>query len=170
MYYKVTNTKSRVYKKLLALRKKEKSIDQSNENWVREKVKLHFFEARGSSGQGFFRTKMWTGFKFRKSDKPDPKIWKEKIVEGKVFYIPNKRTKVGKEMNFVLSTIPKTTMIDLFNVLGITINDYTSIIFPFMEVHKNTILIKLDDAIVVQDKSLIEITRTEALKIESASK
>lgn len=161
MYYKVVNTESEVYKKLHAMRTEELKMDAENEIAIDKKIGLVrgdlFF---GKKGQRHFnRTTQYDGFEFIHPEKVDLKIWKKHKVHEKIF-VPNRRTKVGKEMaDFLLNGLQSNNFMEPLDILGISINN--SLQFPYVEISEEAIILFLGNFVIPQDPNVIEITRTE---------
>ena len=160
MYYKVENKESEVYKKLHEMRIEELQIDKDNWQTIKQKTGLDFDLFLGHSGQqNFKRTRLFQGFKFNEPEKVDLKIWKRDKDHPQIF-VPNKRTKVGREMSEFLSNGLKGSRYDKpFEILGVEHNGKFS--FPYVEIVGELILIVLGDNQEPKDPNVIEITKTE---------
>lgn len=171
MYYKIENKESVVYQKLKNLRETELQREKDNLAAIKEKTGLEWdkYLGQGDSNQSFCRAKIYSGFKFKEAEKVDPKIWKlHKEHEG--IYIPNKKTKVGREMaEFLLNGIKSGLYTDVLNILGIE-HIYGKIILPYMEIVGETILLYLDDKQEPADENVIEITKKEFNQILESNK
>jgi hypothetical protein len=99
MYYKITDKESNVFQQLYELLKQEKLKKSDNEIALKAKIGLTFKTFLGEPGQQKFnRLPEYYGFKFLEpSDLIDERIWK-KDKEHPEIYIPNRRTKAGREM------------------------------------------------------------------------
>lgn len=160
MYYKILNKECEVYKKLHELRTKELQIGIENEKAIKEKVVLEYKTFLGQSGQqNFDRVTRCDGFAFLKTENVDLDIWKEHR-DYKGIYIPNKKTKQGKEMaKFLSSGLKRSSIIDLFDILGFQFNG--TFTFPFLEIKKDVIILYLGSSQEPTDKNIIEITKKE---------
>lgn len=161
MYYKITNKDSEAYKKLHAFRSNELAIEAENTKKVQEIVKLKYDSFFGKSGQQHLdRVKTYTGFVFTNPDEVDTKIWRAISEENITCYIPNIRTKVGKEMKKQLSSLKTSFITKFYDVLDIDISG--RFIFPYLEiVAEDTLILFLDDRFEMTDENFIEITRKE---------
>ena len=160
MYYKITNTECEVYKKLHEMRTEEVAMNAENERMIRAKVVLDWDRFYGGNNQqNFHRVQMYGGFCFKEHDKVDLKIWK-KHKEDDNTYVPNIRTKAGKEIsNFLEKSLQKSDFRKPFKILDI---DYgRRVTFPFVEIVGGTILLYLSDRHQPKDENVIEITSRE---------
>lgn len=159
MYYKITNKECEVYKKLHELRTKELLIKEENEKEINEKTGLEWKSFLGHSGQqNFRRTTQFSGFKFLEPDKVCLRTWKEHS-EHKGFFVPNRKTKVGREMSeFLLNGLRGSNYNQVFEILNLEhSNRFT---FPYVEIEKDIIVVYLKDE-EPKDENLIEITKKE---------
>lgn len=161
MYYKIENKESDVYVKLHDMRTKELQIEKDNEKAIEEKTGLKWNTFLGYPGQqNFRRTTQFSGFKFTEPEKVDLKIWKEHS-EHKGYFIPNRRTKIGREMSEFLWNGLKGSRYDiLFEILGI--KHARSFVFPFVEIgNDDIIVIYLHKEYQLDNENIIEITKKE---------
>ena len=161
MYYKIDNKECEVYKKLHALRLKELKIEADNITAIEEKTGLKFTTFLGNSGQqNWRRVTEYDGFKFTEPDKVDPKIWK-KHSEHEGIFIPNRKTKLGREMaEFILNGLNGSRYDSVFKILKIEHGRKFS--FPYVSVVGEIIIIFLGDSTdEPKDKNIIEITKRE---------
>ena len=164
MYYKIKNKKSEVYKKLYELRKKELQIEDDNEKAINEKIGLKYEEIFGYLGQqNHQRVTQYSGFCFLEPEKVDLKIWK-KIPEE--IYVPNTRTKKGKEMEeFLSNSLQKSNFDYVIDILGL--EDLSRFKFPFVKIAENrSIYLFLDDKHEPENEDIIEITKKEFSEIK----
>jgi len=164
MYYKIENKECEVYKKLHALRMKELQIEEENLSAIKEKIKFDFQHFLGKTGQQHFcRVTKFYGFEFLEPEKVDLKIWK-KDKEYPNIFIPNTRTKLGKEMQKFLSNgLKKSDYGDVWDILELTyLSKFT---FPFVEIVGDVIILYLDDNQESKDENVIEITKKEFYEI-----
>jgi len=162
MYYKIVNQNSKYYKELKALREEEAKMDEHNKQFVKELVKLPFTKFWGVVGQqNFFRVTEYTGFVFHEPEKVDLKLWvKHKTEEG--VYVPNKRTKAGREIAEALSNgIQKSWFDKPLEILGLETPQGKSFTYPIVIVRGDVIALHLDDVFKIDDEDIIEITSKE---------
>lgn len=167
MYYKIENKDCEVYNRLHELRTAEYQIEKDNISAIEEKTGLKWDSFVGHSGQqNFRRTTQYTGFKFTEPEKVDLKIW-QVYKENNEYFVPNKRTKLGREMQEFLSNGLKGTLYSkVWDILNLKhIGRFT---FPFVEICGDLIIVYLDQKHVPKDENLIEITSVEADKILNA--
>lgn len=162
MYYKIENKECEVYQKLRKMRAEEIQIGKDNEKAIEEKTGLKFESFLGRSGQqNFCRTPQYRGFQFTEPEKVDLKIWKQDKKRPEIF-VPNKRTKLGREMDeFLVDGLKSSLYSRPFDILGIpeTNGRFT---FPFVEVVNDIVLIFLgSESPEPQDENVIEITKRE---------
>jgi hypothetical protein len=166
MYYKIINKESEVYKKLHELRTKERQIRKDNEKAIEEKTGLKWKIFLGDNGQqNFRRVPQYNGFKFTEPDKVDLKIWKLH-EEHKEIYIPNRKTKLGREMDeFLLNGLKGSIYRKVFSILKLP-SPIRRFSLPFVEIVKGDIIILfLGDDQEPKDKNVIEITLKEFNKL-----
>ena len=160
MYYKIENKESEVYKKLHKQRTKEQQMELKNTASVIEKTGLNFKDFYGRKGQqNFNRVTSFSGFEFTEVEKVDLKIWKRHSEYNEIF-IPNNRTKLGREMQDFLNNGLEGNRFDVINdILGLeSLRRFT---FPFVEIVGEKIILYLDDQYDLDDKDIIEITKRE---------
>lgn len=160
MYYKIENKECAVYKKLHKMRTEEIRMGIENRNAVEEKVGLKFTTFLGRGGQqNVTRVTGYQGFRFLQPAKVDPEIWKLNNEHDGI-YIPNKRTKLGREMqDFLSNKLQKSWYMKPLEILGLP--DLNKFSFPFVEIAGELIIIYLDAQFEPKDKNVIEITKTE---------
>lgn len=164
MYYKIENKDCEVYKKLHALRSEETQMEEDNLKAVHEKVGLEWNLYLGRKGQqNFKRVTDYSGFAFFEPEKVDLKIWK-KDVNNPGFFIPNVRTKGGREMNLFLHGLKGHWFGVVYDALGLE-NPVGKFSFPFIhictDVCGETIIMYFGDEVVIEDENIIEITSKE---------
>lgn len=170
MYYKIENKESKVYKELHALRTKELKIEEENILAIEEKTGLKFKNSFGHHGQqNFRRVTSYIGFEFTEPEKVDLKIWK-RHKEHEMIFVPNTRTKLGRDMQEFLNNGLKGSRYDkVFKILKLA--DLTKFTFPFIEILKNdVIVIYLGDKHEPKNKDIIEITKREFLELNGIRK
>lgn len=159
MYYKIENRECDVYVKLHDMRTKELQIEKDNEEAIKEKTGLKWKEFLGHYGQqNFRRTTQYSGFVFTEPDKVDSKIWNKQ--EDGVF-VPNKRTKLGREMSeFLMNGLTGSRYDKPFKILKIP--KQRRFTFPYIEIGKNGIIVMyFDERHIPNDENVIEITKKE---------
>lgn len=165
MYYKITNTECDVYKRLHELRDREICIDYRNLAAIRKEVELDFIGILGKTDQSnCLRTNAYYGFKFADQSKVNLKIWKEDVDHEGIF-IPNKRTKLGRQMNSFLRNGLEGSWFEYpLEILGVH-HKWSRFMLPFVEISGEAILIRLDDKMEPKDENVIEITKKEFFEI-----
>lgn len=167
MYYKIENKESDVYKKLKDLRDSENQIRLDNIKSIEDKTNNKFTSFIGYSGQqNFRRVTQYVGFKFEDTANICLKTWKlDKDNEG--VYLPNLRTKSGREMSeFLCNGLKGSSIRRVEKILNMP--HYNRFIFPFIELLENEVIILfLDDKFDPTDENIIEITKTEFNKLNS---
>lgn len=159
MYYKMTNVDSPQYKELREFRENEIKIEVENKKTIQDIVKHDFDKFRGRQGQASFdRVTRWSGFLFKEPDKVDSNVWRTD-PENKGGYLPNKRTKQGKEMAKQLESMPSSSLFTFIELLEIEMTGRFS--YPFLFVCGDTLLFYIDDAFEPKGKDFIEITKKE---------
>lgn len=162
MYYKITNRECDVYKKLHTLRSKEIQIEQDNLQAVRNLVGDDWSTYLGHEGQqNFDRVTSFIGFAFRHPENLPAKTWKlDKGGHG--VYVPDLRTKKGREIKKALNGLQVSSIRLVYDILGIElIGRFT---FPFIEICTGgNIVIFFDDKTNLCEKftEIEEITKTE---------
>jgi len=168
MYYKITNKESEVYKQLHALRTKELQIEEDNIKAIENKTGLIWENSFGNHGQQTFRrVSSYSGFEFKEVDKIDSKIWKQH-KEHKEVYVPNTRTKLGKEMQEFLNNGLQGSRFDkVIEILKL--QDLRKFTFPYLEITEDDeLIIFLGDDHEPKDENVIEITKKEFKEISIA--
>ena len=165
MFYKIINTGSDVYKQLYDLRKKEQKIEESNKKIVNELVGQDFTHFIGNVGQqNFERVTQYSGFEFMHPEKLPPKVWVlDKQYGDKGCYIPNRRTKAGREMLEKLRTLPHSSIIDVFRILECEM--LGRFVFPYVEIGRDDVIVlymsdRYDETL-RKNRDIIEITKNE---------
>jgi len=160
MYYKITNKDSKVYQELHALRTKELKIEEDNIKAIEEKTGMTWENSFGNHGQQTFRrVSSYQGFEFKEAEKVDTKIWKQH-KEHKELYVPNTRTKLGREMQeFLNNGLQRSNYNRVIDILDLEhLRRFT---FPFVEIAGDLIIVFLGDEHEAKDENLIEITKKE---------
>lgn len=165
MYYKIINKDSDVYKQLYELRTKEQEIEKRNKKMVKELIGQDFTHFIGNAGQqNFERVTQFSGFEFKHPEKLPPKVWVlDKQYGDKGGYVPNRRTKAGREMLEKLRTLPHSSVFEVFEILKCEPSG--RFIFPYVEIGKDDVIVLfmsdcIDD-VLSQNKDIIEITKRE---------
>lgn len=167
MYYKITNKECDVYEKLHKMRTDEKIMDENNLKSIKEKVKLDFKNSLGYHGQqNFRRVSEYEGFEFIDVDKVDPKIWVKSKDHDNIF-IPNRRTKLGREMfDFLRNKLSYSYFYAPFDILNIEVPGRFK--FPYVEIYNDIIVLFIDDKFIIEYENVIEITKKEFEEIRDS--
>ncbi len=165
MYYKITDKESELYKKLHTLRTKELQLEESNKKLIKEIVGDDWNWFVGRMGQqNINRCTQYSGFQFRHPENLPPKAWVlDKEYGDKGVYVPNRRSKAGKEISEKLSRMPHSSMFDVFEILECEIGGRFTI--PYVEICKSgEIIVYMDDKYDLEKNfnEVIEITKREA--------
>lgn len=169
MYYKIENKDSKIYKKLHELRLNEIRIEKDNLAKVKERIGHSFSNFLGHHGQqNLHRTTQYIGFVFDNPEELDSKVWKKhKDVDD--VYVPNRRSKLGKEIEeFLRNGLEGSMYVTVFEILEVE-DIYGSFMFPFVEIVEDNIYILLDSKQEPKSEDVIEITKREfnnTLKID----
>lgn len=115
IYYKVTDTKSDMYKECSEFLQHEAELRKAQKEAIEARVPK-FKNYRGT--KGFDRIVTFIGFIFDEPEKLDPKEWKTELVEGYPLSTPNKRTKKGKELMKFLRSFERTNCWDAEDLLA----------------------------------------------------
>lgn len=159
MYYKITDKDSNLYKEIRALREEERRMDEENLAAINKRIPYKWIDARGRCQIGPFRTNICRIFIFEDSENVDPEIW-EKHPDYPGYFRPNEQTQPGKEMyRFLNEELPTIPISRLYNILGMPWSDKWQ--FPFLELVVDTLLLFVDDRIVLREPCFIEITSVE---------
>ena len=158
MYYKIENKECEVYKKLHEFRLQELQIEKDNLEAIKKKINIKFENFYGYRGQICFqRINQYAGFEFTELDKIDHKIW-NRLKENLNIFIPNKRTKQGRDIsNFLSNELKSSSFFKLRNLLGLETN--RNMKFPFLDIENDVIILYLDDKVEIKDENIIEITK-----------
>jgi len=162
MYYKIENKECEVYKKLHEMRAEELKMEEENRQLINEKTGLKWEKFLGHKGQqDFNRVTSYVGFVFTEPEKADSKIWKQH-AKYKEAFIPNKRTKLGREMSdFLNNGLKGHRFLDVFDHLGIEYPN-SKFTFPYVEICGDVIVLFIDEKSKITDENIIEITSKEA--------
>lgn len=163
MYYKIVNKESEVYQKLHHMRSEELQFEKDNKKAIEEKVGLKWQLFLGRIGQqNFGRVTTYSGFVFKEPEKVDLNIWKKsKQIENG--FVPNLRTKAGREMDkFLRNGLKRHWYGDVYDNLGLE-HPGGRFTFPFVSICGKVILLMIDDELT--DANIIEITKTEFTQI-----
>lgn len=164
MYFKITNKDSDLYKRLRELREREIRIEESNLEKIKIKVELPFDGTFGHEGQqNWGRVTTYDGFCFTELDKVNPKVWKKHPEHDDVF-VPNLRTKLGREMAvFLHSGMESSYYRSVLDILGI--DHIRRFSFPYLEIANDILILYIDDRFCPfkeeENPDLIEITKRE---------
>jgi hypothetical protein len=164
MYYKIINKDSLVYKELHEMRSKELNWEIENKQMLKDKIGLKWSKFSGYLGQQTFnRTTDYYGFIFDEPDKVNEKIWKK---DKNDIYKPNKRTKLGKEMQTILNSKKGHSFSIVYDILKLEHPCY-NFTFPYVEICNDIIILYLDNNALVNNEDIIEITSKEFNEIRS---
>lgn len=101
----------------------------------------------------------YSGFEFKDTDKIDPKVWTKNKEHASV-YVPNKRTKAGKEMDeFLKNGLKGSNYNRVFEILNIEHGHRFT--FPYVELVDDVIIIANYQNEEPKDENVIEITSKE---------
>jgi hypothetical protein len=161
MYYKIVNKESEVYKKLHEMRLEELEMEELNKDAIIQETGLEWEIYLGHSGQqNFNRVTEYSGFAFKDPEEVDTKVWK-RHPDHKDIFIPNRKTKLGREMSqFLCNGLKGHSFSIVFKLLGISYpcGRFT---FPYVEICGNIIILYLGDRQIPNDENIIEITSKE---------
>lgn len=160
MYYKVVNKESEVYKKLRDQREKELAAEKRNEEKLNELLGFEFQSFYGRMGvQNLHRVNRYTAFV-----PVDVSLVTKAVRLSKDYkdgYVPNLRTKAGRELQKFLSNgMESFNFRQVLKILGCE-TFYGRFTIPFMMMVEDVILLYLDERNVPIQEDVIEITRTE---------
>lgn len=157
MYYKIINKESEIYQKLYELRSKELKIQSENKELVMAKVG-EYKKVWGFTGQQHHgRVTKYIGFVFN-PEKVNYHTWKE-IDEEKNLFVPNKRTKSGREMAKFLDGLEESSFLEIFEIFGFPLEG--EFVLPYLEIIGDMIILFLDKSQEPNDDNVIEITKKE---------
>lgn len=163
MYYKIINKDSKVYKELHALRTEETKIEKQNREAVKNVVGRDWDNYLGKAGQqNFWRVTQYTGFAFKHPERLPGKTWKQH-KEYSDIYVPNLRTKNGKQIKHFLDHLPGSSIQKVFSILGCHLDGRFT--FPYVEIGKDDVIVfymsdRFDEEL-TKNKDIIEITKRE---------
>lgn len=160
MYYKIINKESEAYQKLHKMRADELLWEEENKTAITDKAGSDWNAYLGHGGQqNFCRVTRYTGFAFNEPEKLDPKVWKRHKGHDNIF-VPNSRTKVGREMDAFITNGLKGGRFDTpLDILGLEAHGRFT--FPYVEIAGDALVLYLDDSMEPQDEHLVEITKKE---------
>lgn len=167
MYYKITNTESKVYKELYALRQEELLIERENRKAVENVVGCDWDNYRGRAGQQhFWRVTQYVGFVFNHPDRLPAKTWRQ-VKDTPDIYVPDTRTKNGKQIKKFLDELPHSSIQKVFSILGCRLEG--GFIFPYVEIGCDDVIVlymsdRFDETL-SKNKDIIEITFKEFKEI-----
>ena len=166
MFYKIENKDCKVYQDLKALLDKEKSYNEYNRKVAEEVTKgleWHKFVGQGTQCS-FYRVRFYWGFVFTQPEKLNPKEWMPyKQMPGS--FIPNKRTKAGKDIQERLNKQKRSDLFCLEKILNISFLGRESFKFPQIFLKNDVIVMFLDEKHNPTDENIIEITSKEFKEI-----
>ncbi|STD53055.1 hypothetical protein [Empedobacter falsenii] len=160
MFYKIINKDSEVFKKLFDLRTRELAIEEENLQALKDRIGLEWETFFGyPHQQNARRVSQYEGFAFTEHEKVNPKIW-VKDKKHQDIYIPNSRTKLGREMReFLWNGLQSSRYSKVFDILKL--GSPRQFAFPVVEITDNAIIIYLGEKQVPKIDDLIEITSKE---------
>ncbi len=161
MYYKIVNTESPIFQDLHKMREEELEMEKQNDLAISEKVGLSYQNYYGFKGQqNFYRVSQYSGFQFKEPEKVNPKIWTPHKKYSSI-YVPNKRTKEGKEMaDFLHYSLKGSYYAKPLEIMNIEIKA-NRFKFPYIEIINGFIYMFLDEIHEPSDENIIEITKKE---------
>lgn len=167
MYYKIENKESEVYQQLFKMRSDELIFEEENKQAIKDFVGLDFSDSLGYSNQNSFsRTTEYIGFQFTEPEKVNLKDWRRDNDYPDVF-IPNRKSKRGREISdFIRNGLKRSSFKKPFKILGLPITRRFT--FPYIEIAGELVLVRLSDTQEPKSSDLIEITRSEFIKILEA--
>lgn len=160
MFYKIVNSESKTYQDLIELNNKEKEIEDFNKKLIDEITDgLEWDSFKGYNRQvNLGRVLHVIAFHFTEPDKVDMKKWKP-LKENNEYYVPNKRTKVGKELATKLEQQKQSSVYKLFDILNLGIPNQFK--FPQFFVLDDIIVLYIDERFEIHNSDMVEITKTE---------
>lgn len=164
MYYKISNKKSKTYKKCHELRTEELKMEKENAKRVREIVGDDWDHFCGWSGQqNIDRVTWYNGFAFKDPSKLS-NAWK-KHKEYPDIYVPNTRTKAGKKIKEELNNLQRSCFYRVLEIFGLQVTGRFS--YPYMEIcDSGEIVLAMDDQFNFDNfPEVIEITKREAERL-----
>lgn len=163
MYYKITNKESNIYKVLHEQRTKELAAKEQNSKILKELITYKWEQYLGWRDNSYGRIPVYFGFKFENLEEINRNVWKQD-KNNPEYYVPNKRTKEGKEMAAKLQSFKRFSFYYIWEMLGIS-NDTGKKSVPFLEISGDVILISLDNSQDPIDPNVVEITKREFIQI-----
>ena len=154
--YRLEHKECELYTALKARIELEEEGDKFNRKLIKENVPYEYQTVSAYKEHFAASVITYRGFYFSNPDEVNRKIWR--VEDG--CFVPNKRTKDGKEMAKILSQQKSFNFLTLMTMLGIN-NQYGSFKIPQLFYHHDIILIATDDNHRLTDSNLIEITRGE---------
>ena len=143
MYFKITDKESETYKKLYELRSEELKMEADNEAAVKKLIGDDWTTFLGYPGQqNFGRVTLYEGFEFKHPENLPPKTWKlDKKHGDKGIYVPDSRTKHGREIKEALNNLPTSSVKKVFSILGCELSGRFT--FPYVEICKDGAIVFL---------------------------
>lgn len=163
MYYKVINKESEIYKQLFEQRTLELQYEEENKKAIEEKAGSKWTSIYATSPQSSpNRVTDYSGFIFTNPEKLDAKAWKiHKEHTDPPLFVPNAKTKVGREMRDFLNHELKGIMFTkIFEIIGFE-NYHGRFTMPFLDIEGDVILLYIDERFTPTKPEIIEITRIE---------
>lgn len=160
MYYKITNP-SPVYSPLRAIRENELRIEAANRKQVGNALGFPLGRFVGRRGQAtFHRVTEYFAFEFPENHIPDPKAWRP-VKQYPGCYAPNRRSKEGKRIALLLSSLEHSVTPWGIWELVQTGEPNGNFDFPLLFLCGDTLLLYLDDQQTPTVSGIVEITRSE---------
>lgn len=157
------NKESDIYKVLHKQRTKELAAKKENNKILKELIPYKWEQYLGWKDNSFGRIPAYFGFKFENLEEIDKNIWKQD-KNNPAYYVPNKRTKAGKEMAVKLDRLKRFSFYRIWEMLEIS-NETGSKSVPFLEIAGDILLLFLDDSQNPKDQNVVEITKREFIQI-----
>lgn len=163
IYYKITDKESDLYKKLYEQRTMELEVHKQNQVILAKLIPYKWDIYSGHRDNSFSRIPRYFGFKFENPEEVDMKVWKRDSNHPEIF-IPNKRTKAGKEMQKAISNLKCFSFMKIMDILDI--KDYCRhFAIPTLEIADDTVLVSVDDRHKLTQQDAIMITMDEFFNI-----
>lgn len=163
IYYKITDKESDLYKKLYEQRTMELEAHKQNQVTLAKLIPYKWDIYSGHRDNSFSRIQRYFGFKFENPEEVDMKVWKRDPNHPEIF-IPNKRTKAGKEIQKAISNLKCFSFMEIMDILDI--KDYCGrYVIPTLEIAGDTILVSVDDKHKLTQQDAIMITMDEFFNI-----
>jgi hypothetical protein len=168
MYYKITDKESKGFKRCKELVDKINSINHENEKKLEEFIGFKFDSLWTSTGLNI--TDDIHGIKPIEGTVPDDNWKQDKDVKGKC-WIPNRKKKRGREIfDFIRCKLKGLGYFNITEAVGIKDRLYGRFTIPQIWGDDDIVLLSLDDRHEPKMEGLVEITRSELLKLHKELK